>query len=107
IAKPINIEYIGWEDDFRYANEKARITEHIREIAETHRFAYTCIQDMIIRYRYRSQGPWVDVHLKRQDWLDLNLDKYVFTRLWFNKDSNPEKELELQDIWCSQTDATI
>ena len=51
-----------------------------------------------MRYRYRSQGPWVDVHLKRQDWLDEGLNKYVFSRLRFNEDGDFEKEPELQEV---------
>lgn len=44
MTKSAKVEYIGWEDDFRYAKEKSRITEHIQEIAHEKTFAYACVQ---------------------------------------------------------------
>ena len=51
-------------------------------------------RDMIMKYRYRSQGPWIDVHFKREQWIRDGLDKHVFARLWFNEDGDLEKEPE-------------
>lgn len=44
MTKLVSIEYVGWEDDFRYAEEKSRITEHIRQIAVDKNFTYACVQ---------------------------------------------------------------
>jgi len=44
MMKPVKVDYIGWEDDFHYAEEKARITEHIQEIAAANGFVYACVQ---------------------------------------------------------------
>lgn len=44
MAESVRVEYIGWEDDFRYAEEKSRITEHIQEIAKDNGFVYACVQ---------------------------------------------------------------
>ncbi len=44
MAQSVKVEYIGWEDDFRYGEEKSRITEHIQEIARDKNFAYACVQ---------------------------------------------------------------
>jgi hypothetical protein len=49
---------------------------------------------MIMKYRYRSQGPWIDVHFKRGEWVTDGLEKYVFTRLWFNEDGDLYKNPE-------------
>jgi hypothetical protein len=44
MTEPVMVEYIGWEDDFRYAEEKSRITEHIRQIAQENGFANAQVQ---------------------------------------------------------------
>lgn len=44
MTKSVRVEYIGWGDDFRYAEEKARITEHILQIAHDKDFAFACVQ---------------------------------------------------------------
>lgn len=44
MAELVQVEYIGWEDDFRYAEEKSRITQHIKEIAHDKNFTYACVQ---------------------------------------------------------------
>ncbi len=44
MKKSVKVEFIGWEDDFRYAEEKSRITEHIQQIAHHKNFAYACVQ---------------------------------------------------------------
>ncbi|KAM3507751.1 hypothetical protein MY11210_007031 [Beauveria gryllotalpidicola] len=94
MASPVIVEYIGWEDDFRYAKEKSRITEHIQQMAESRGYSHACVQDMIMKYRYRSQGPWIDAHFKRQEWIEDGLNKHVFARLWFNEDGDLEREPE-------------
>ncbi|EGX92299.1 hypothetical protein CCM_03671 [Cordyceps militaris CM01] len=94
MAQPVTVEYIGWEDDFRYAAEKARITDHIQKMAEARGYSHACVQDMIMKYRYRSQGPWIDVHFQSDAWVRDGLNKYVFARLWFNEDGDLEKEPE-------------
>ncbi|KAJ5710992.1 hypothetical protein N7488_005148 [Penicillium malachiteum] len=89
MSEPIKVEYIGWEDDFRYAEEKSRITEQIQKIAEEKGFAYACVQ---------SQGPWMDVHFMRAEWLTDGVEKYVFTRLWFNEDGDLDKDPEFFEV---------
>lgn len=49
---------------------------------------------MVMKYRYRSQGPWIDVQFKRQHWVLDGLDNYAFTRLWFNEDGDLERDPE-------------
>ncbi|KAL3437124.1 hypothetical protein BDV09DRAFT_163841 [Aspergillus tetrazonus] len=98
MASSVTVEYIGWEDDFRYAEEKSRITEHIQRIAEDHGFSYACVQDMIMRYRYRAQGPFMDVHFKRSQWVAEGLDRHVLSRLWFNEDGDLVKEPEFFEV---------
>ncbi len=44
MTESVKVEYIGWEDDFRYAEEKSRITEHIQKIAHDKNFTYACVQ---------------------------------------------------------------
>lgn len=44
MTQVIKIEYIGWEDDFRSAEEKSRITEHNHKIAKENDFVYACVQ---------------------------------------------------------------
>lgn len=44
MVKPVKVQYIGWEDDFRYAEEKSRITEHIQKIAEDNGFSHALVQ---------------------------------------------------------------
>lgn len=34
------VEYTGWQDNLRYAEEKSRITEHIQRIAKDNGFIY-------------------------------------------------------------------
>ena len=55
-------------------------------------------RDMIMRYRYRSQGPWIDVHFKREHWVTNGVGKYVFTRLWFNEDGDLDKDPEFFEV---------
>ncbi|UKZ73824.1 hypothetical protein TrVFT333_001477 [Trichoderma virens FT-333] len=97
MAEAVQVEYIGWEDDFRYAEEKSRITQHIQNIAHDKNFAHACVQDMIMRYRYRSQGPFIDVHFKCEEWVTAGLERYVPIRLWFNEDGDLEKDAEVYD----------
>ncbi|OJJ42593.1 hypothetical protein ASPZODRAFT_170077 [Penicilliopsis zonata CBS 506.65] len=75
MVEAVKVEYIGWEDDFRYAEEKQRITEHIQKIAADNGFTHACVQ--------------------RAEWITDRLEKYVFTRLWFNEDGDLEKGPEL------------
>jgi hypothetical protein len=44
MAESVEVEYIGWQDDFRYAEEKSRITEHIQKMAKNKGFGYACVQ---------------------------------------------------------------
>ncbi|KAL7919271.1 hypothetical protein ACQKWADRAFT_301907 [Trichoderma austrokoningii] len=97
MAELVQVEYIGWEDDFRYAEEKARITQHIKEIAHERNFTYACVQDMIMRYRYRSQGPFMNVHFKCEEWVTAELERYVPIRLWFNEDGDLCKDPEVYE----------
>lgn len=53
---------------------------------------------MIMRYRYSSQGPFVDVHFKREEWVTDGLEKHVFTRLWFNEDGDLYKAPEFFEV---------
>ncbi|KAF1738931.1 hypothetical protein CRV24_000860 [Beauveria bassiana] len=92
MASPVTVEFIGWEDDFRYAKEKVRVKQHIQQIATLQGYSHA---DMIMKYRYRSQGPWIDVHFKRQEWIGNRPNKYVFARLWFNEHGDLEREPEL------------
>jgi hypothetical protein len=46
MARTTRIEYIGWEDDFRYVEEKRRLTEHIDNLAKEKGFAYACVQSV-------------------------------------------------------------
>jgi len=39
MSEQIKVIFIGWEDDYRYAEEKSRIEEHIIELARTKGFA--------------------------------------------------------------------
>jgi len=48
-----------------------------------------------MRYRYRSQGPFMDVHFKREEWLTDGLQRYVPVRLWFNEDGDLCKDPEI------------
>lgn len=44
MAQLVKVEYIGWEVDFRYVEERSRITEHIQKIAQDNGFTYACVQ---------------------------------------------------------------
>lgn len=44
MTESVEVQYVGWEDDFRYAEEKSRITEHIQQIAHDKGFVYACVQ---------------------------------------------------------------
>ncbi|KAF2676240.1 hypothetical protein K458DRAFT_352028 [Lentithecium fluviatile CBS 122367] len=91
MAEKIKIEFIGWEDDFRYAEEKRRISQHIAELAKEKGFVSATVQDMLIKHRYRAQGPWVDVHFRRED------NAHVPARLWFNEDADFKSDPEFFD----------
>lgn len=53
------VEYTGWEDNCRYAEEKSRITEHIQRIAKDNGFtyfnAYVCVELASSRARFVTQ----------------------------------------------------
>lgn len=51
----------------------------------------------MIKHRYRAQGPWVDVHLKREGRHDK---AYIPARLWFNEDADLKSEPEFFDEIC-------
>ena len=38
------VEFIDWEDDFRYAEERRRVTDMIRSIAAERRFTHGVVQ---------------------------------------------------------------
>jgi hypothetical protein len=40
----IKIEFIGWQDDFRYTEEKKRVTEHVEQIAKAKGFTFAQVQ---------------------------------------------------------------
>ena len=39
-----SIEFVDWHDDFRYAEERARVTEFIRSIAMEREFTHGLVQ---------------------------------------------------------------
>lgn len=41
---PPHIQYVGWDPDFRYAEEHRRVTEQIHTIAMEKGFAYALVQ---------------------------------------------------------------
>ncbi|KAF2124974.1 hypothetical protein P153DRAFT_370298 [Dothidotthia symphoricarpi CBS 119687] len=94
MAENIKIEFIGWEDDFRYAEEKRRVTKHIEEIAKSKGFSFAQVQDMLIKNRYRAQGPWVDVHFQHKQEVNSETSAYVPARLWFTEDADMKSEPE-------------
>lgn len=40
------IQYVGWDHDFRYAEERNRVTEHIQNIAREKGFSYALVQSV-------------------------------------------------------------
>ena len=38
------VEIIGWEEDFRYQEERRRVVEHVKRIAEDNGFCSAIIQ---------------------------------------------------------------
>ena len=40
----VQVEIIGWEEDFRYQEERRRVVEHVRRIAEDNGFCSAIIQ---------------------------------------------------------------
>jgi hypothetical protein len=40
----VTVEFVGWKDDFRYFEEKQRVTKHIEAIAETKGFIFAQVQ---------------------------------------------------------------
>lgn len=43
-ASAVEVQYIGWDHDIRYAEEKARVTQHIQDIAQAKSFTYALVQ---------------------------------------------------------------
>jgi hypothetical protein len=54
----------------------------------------TVIRDMLIKHRYRAQGPWIDVRFQRERDESDGFMSYVPARLWFNEHADLRSEPE-------------
>jgi hypothetical protein len=52
----------------------------------------TVIRDMLIKHRYRAQGPQIDVRFQRERDESGGFMSYVPARLWFNDDADLRSE---------------
>jgi hypothetical protein len=57
----------------------------------------TVIKEMLIKHRYRAQGPWIEVRLQRKRDESDGFMSYVPARLWFNEDADLKLEPDFFD----------
>jgi hypothetical protein len=55
------------------------------------------IRDMLIKHRYRVQGPRVDVRFRRERDESDGFMSYVPARLWFNENADLRSEPDFFD----------
>ncbi|KAF2788055.1 hypothetical protein K505DRAFT_226363, partial [Melanomma pulvis-pyrius CBS 109.77] len=79
--------FVDWGDDFRFAEERRRVTDLIRTIAAEHGFTHGQVQPMFIKNRYRTMfGLHLTVHLQKREWVEAVPQRYMPVRLWFTPD---------------------
>uniref|UniRef100_A0A8H7K390 Uncharacterized protein n=1 Tax=Bionectria ochroleuca TaxID=29856 RepID=A0A8H7K390_BIOOC len=89
----VSVKFVDWEDDFRYNEERERVTNMIQRIAAEKGYTHGVVQKLWIKQRYRTMvGLQVTVHLQKIDWVGNQSPHYVPVRIHFTEDCT------LQDI---------
>jgi len=80
------VQIIGWDDDYRWEEERRRVKDCVKAIAEGNGFAFALVEDMMMKTRYRGGSNCVNVQFRKKDWMRENGPRYVPARLYFNED---------------------
>ena len=96
------VHIVGWDDAYRWEEERRRVMECVKAIAEQNGFAFAlvedeqctgkrgeplnCCRDMRMRIRYRGGSNYMNVRFRRKYWVLEQRETYVPARLYFNED---------------------